>query len=80
MMARPDPPLVPKGRSRTVAYWCVALALPLLLYKVYHRFTGAPIDYVSRPVLIMAGMALFGIVVGFSILGVSVIRSAYRQH
>jgi hypothetical protein len=44
-----------------------------------HAVTGRPFNEQATPVLVLAGMALFGVVAGLSILGVETIRSAIRD-
>jgi hypothetical protein len=48
-------------------------------YKTFLRLTGRPLDTQSVPVLVLAGIALFGIVVGLALLGIETIRAAIRD-
>lgn len=71
--------LIPWTLATRVGYACLLFAVPLAVYKIVHRITGRPIDYMSHTVVVLGAMALLGIVVGCSILGIAVIRSAFRD-
>jgi hypothetical protein len=72
-------PVIPTTRATTLGYGLLLLALPLMGYKAFHKLTGQPINYRSTAVLCLAGLALFGVVVGLALLGIETIRSAFRD-
>jgi len=72
-------PVIPVTRATTLGYGLLLLSIPLMGYKTFHRLTGQPINYRSTMVLCLAGLTMFGVVVGLAIFGVETIRSAFRD-
>ena len=69
----PDTVLVRIGRG------FLHLSAPLLIYKAVKFLLGRPINYTAPTVLLMGGAALVGIIVGCSLLGIALIKSAFRN-
>lgn len=79
-MPSTEPLIIPKTRAIRIGYCFLLLAVPAFIYNVVHRLTGEPINYVGRTAVTLLGaMAFLGIFFGLSILGISVIRSAFRD-
>lgn len=71
--------MIPNSRAAKIGYCFLLLVLPAVVYKVYHRLTGEPINYLGRTAVTLGALEFFGIFIGFSILGILVIRSAFRH-
>ena len=56
------------------------MSLPLMGYKAFLRLRGQPFNHQSNAIVVLAGIALFGIVVGLALIGIETIRSAIRDN
>jgi hypothetical protein len=72
-------PIIPNTGPTRLGYGLLWLSVPFMGYKTFLRLTGRPLDTQSVPVLVLAGIALFGIVVGLALLGIETIRAAIRD-
>ena len=71
--------IAPNTKLTRVGYCCLLLVPPLMAYKVYYRLVGRPIDYQSKTIIILGGLAMFGWIGGFLLLGIATIRFALRD-
>ena len=72
-------PVAPNTKLTRLGYVCLLAGLPAILFKVWHRLTGQPIDYMSKTAATLGGLFMFGWISGFLLLGIETIRSAWRD-